>query len=127
MNTSIISCHTVCSDRIGTTSECALSKEDCKEDTKDQYQEKNVWNLSDFSTNGTETICVCDCDTSAGSKCYLSDTTEDDLCCQCYDHWRKLLETGKDKSVNRTAEGTNNQCCKYYYNEWSVCVADHAA
>ena len=64
---------------------------------------------------------------SAGSKCYLSDTTEDDLCCQCYDHWRQLLETGKDKSVNRTTEGTNNQCCKYYYNERSVCVADHTA
>ena len=62
-----------------------------------------------FTADCTETICVACRNTTAASKNDLRNTTEDDLCCQCYDHWRQFLEFGKDKSVDCTADCTNNQ------------------
>ena len=49
-------------------------------------------------------------------------TTEDDLCCQCNDHWRQFLEFGKDKSVNCSADGTNAKRCNHNYDKWCICV-----
>ena len=117
MNTGIVCSKTVCTDSVYSSSESALSKNNGKDHCKDQHQEKDVGNLSHFSADQTETVRICNGNTSSVSQNDLGNTTEDDLCCQSYDHRRKLLKSRKDESVDGSAYGSYDQRSQYDYDK----------
>ena len=127
MDSGVVSCKTVGTDCIYSASEGTFSKDNCCNDSKDQNQEKNVRNTSYFSAKCSKTFCVCYGNTSTTSKNDLCNTSENDLGCKCYDHWRQFFKSGKDKCVYSTAKGSNQKCGKDYHDEWSSCVCHNTS
>ena len=126
MDTGIIGCKTVGTYRIYSPAESAFAKDQCCYHSKDQNQEKNIWNSSYFTADSFKTIRICQGYGSTFTKHDLCNTSENDLCSQCYDHWRKLLESGKDKPVHCSAGCTYKKRNQDHQDKRKPCIGYQA-
>ena len=122
MYTRIISCKAVGADSIYSPSKGALAKNQRCYDGKNQNQEKNVRNPSYFTTDCLEALGINQGNGSSFTKYDLCNASENNLGSQCYDHWRKLLESGKDKPVHCTAGCTYKKRNQDHQDKRKSCI-----